>query len=304
MDWPNLYIPGAGKSGTSSLHEYLNQHPSIFMSRIKEPHYFSRSDYPNGLDEYKQLFGDVGDYAYHGESSTSYMVYPRAIDRIKTCIKNPKFIFVLRNPVERAWSHYWWLRGMGYETLSFVDAFWSDMRNKPEPDRDFVDGFLRHYYYHMGCYARWLRQFLDTFGSDSVYVTTMEQLHNNPVESLNLCTAFLGIENFNKIEPVQKNKTQILKYPRLYYFVAKVGWGNSPTRFVKRLIPSPLWGYVSSWRRNALNKLKFRLNSDSTYPKLDAETRHQVIDTYKDEVRALRDMTDLSLKEWETDFPA
>ena len=58
MNLPNLYIPGAGKSGTSSLHEYLHQHPQVFMSRVKEPHYFSRSDYPNGLSEYAQLFAD------------------------------------------------------------------------------------------------------------------------------------------------------------------------------------------------------------------------------------------------------
>jgi hypothetical protein len=74
MTLPNLIIPGAAKSGTTSLHKMLGQHPDIFMSRSKEPHYFSRKQTPHGLAKYESLFDQSGDCPVRGESSTSYMV--------------------------------------------------------------------------------------------------------------------------------------------------------------------------------------------------------------------------------------
>lgn len=108
---PNLFIPGAAKSGSSSLHEYLKFHPDIFMSDIKEPHYFShKENYYNRKSEYYGLFENTRSYKYRGESSTGYMVFPGVIDRIKNDIGDAKFIFVLRNPIDRCFSHYHWVR--------------------------------------------------------------------------------------------------------------------------------------------------------------------------------------------------
>ena len=74
---PNLFIPGAGKSGTSSLHKYLNQHPDIYMSKNKEPHFFCHDDFNSKWEAYLQFYQEGIDKRYRGESSTGYMVFPK-----------------------------------------------------------------------------------------------------------------------------------------------------------------------------------------------------------------------------------
>ena len=93
---PNLFIPGAGKSGSSSLHNYLKLHPDIYMSELKEPHFFSHDENyfsKTQTEKYYELFKNGKKYKYRGESSTGYMVFPHVIDRIKMDKKKPKFIF-------------------------------------------------------------------------------------------------------------------------------------------------------------------------------------------------------------------
>ncbi|HEY9134269.1 MAG TPA: hypothetical protein VIM85_00570, partial [Pseudomonadales bacterium] len=78
---PNLFIPGSAKSGTSSLHEYLNQHPDISMSSEKEPHFFCIKRNKKEAFEYEKLFEN--EKKYRGESSTGYMVFHGVPERIK-----------------------------------------------------------------------------------------------------------------------------------------------------------------------------------------------------------------------------
>ena len=96
---PNLYIPGAGKSGTSSLHEYLGKHPEICMSTIKEPHFWTSPNFKNytkkDFNNYSKLFEGENN-SYRGESSTGYMCFSEFKPRIKKHYKSsPKFIFIL-----------------------------------------------------------------------------------------------------------------------------------------------------------------------------------------------------------------
>ena len=87
---PNLFIPGAAKSGTSTLHDYLSLHPDINMSVNKEPNYYWRED--KRLEHYAKLYAG-GRYRYLGESSTNYMVLPEVVDRIRKTVSDPRFIF-------------------------------------------------------------------------------------------------------------------------------------------------------------------------------------------------------------------
>ncbi len=116
MSLPNLLIVGAAKSGTTSLHNYLNQHPDIFMSNPKEPHFLINTDIgvsriPKGIidkKEYENLFSSAQSFKYRGESSVMYLSFPEiAIKNIKHYLgDNIKIIIMLRNPVDRAYSGY------------------------------------------------------------------------------------------------------------------------------------------------------------------------------------------------------
>ena len=116
MALPNLLIVGAAKSGTTSLHNYLNQHPSVFMCSPKEPHFLISNEIgeqriPKGvlnIEDYVSLFKGTSSKRYRGESSVMYLSFPEfAIKNIKKYLSNEvKIIIMLRNPVERAYSGY------------------------------------------------------------------------------------------------------------------------------------------------------------------------------------------------------
>lgn len=107
----NLIVQGAAKSGTSTLHSLLNQNPQICMSSEKEPHYFCRKEkYRLGPREHNALFkvGSEDNIKFYGESSTGYLPWPNAIEKIQRDLTNPKIIIILRHPVERTFLHYRW----------------------------------------------------------------------------------------------------------------------------------------------------------------------------------------------------
>lgn len=151
MKLPNFFIVGSAKSGTTSIYNYLKQHPDIFMSPIKETHYFStdidsskfRPDYAANLninidswldgdqkkeifhafvkdwDKYLKLFKNSGNQKAIGEVTNSYLYSKEAAKNIRSKFPEGKIIMILRNPVERAFSHFLMDLKSGLETGSF-----------------------------------------------------------------------------------------------------------------------------------------------------------------------------------------
>ena len=115
--WPNLFLVGAAKAGTTSLYDALARNPAIFMSPVKEPHYFSRIEpsperrafFPHVADEasYLELFDGAADEELLGEASTSYLWEPGTAERIREQSPRARILIMLRDPVERAYSQYW-----------------------------------------------------------------------------------------------------------------------------------------------------------------------------------------------------
>jgi hypothetical protein len=109
---PNFLIVGAAKAGTTSLYEYLRQHPDVFMSPLKEPGYYwpeapTPEDAPiRTAEEYARLFDGVTTERAIGEATTRYLQSPTAAERIKRDIPDARIIVSLRNPAGRAWSSY------------------------------------------------------------------------------------------------------------------------------------------------------------------------------------------------------
>lgn len=299
MILPNLFIPGAGKSGTSTLHEYLSRHPEIFMSVVKEVSFFSHDKrYAYGLKWYSRHFEAGRDFRIRGESSTCYMAFPKVIERIKSSVPEPKFIFILRNPIDRMYSHYWWLRGMGYEQKPFRDAMLSGMDKEPDPTCG-VHGLYK-FYYQSGCYAKWLCRFVSTFGQDAVLVITTEGLHSDKLSTLNKCCSFLGIIPFEQLEIVQVNETVILKFPSIYRLIAGFFHDSNYWLFLQRILPRRLRG---EFRRRLTGSTKQILSSHRRYPKMSDKDRAWVASLYTDEVDKLRHLIGMKFEEWTSDFP-
>jgi hypothetical protein len=110
MNGPDFIIIGAMKSATSSLHVQLASHPGIFVSKPKEPHFFSDEDqYRRGANWYLSLFADARESDLCGESSTHYAKlpdYPETVPRMKALLPDVRLIYVMRHPVDRLVSHY------------------------------------------------------------------------------------------------------------------------------------------------------------------------------------------------------
>ena len=203
INLPNLLIVGAAKCGTTSLHNYLKQHPDIFMSKQKEPHFLINSDIGEDrihkaitvLEDYEDMFKTDSIYKYKGESSVMYLAFPEfSIKNIKKYLDpNVKIIIMLRNPVERAFAGY--LHNLRYnpsENLSFEETFEkSEARYYKERD---ITPDTR--YLHVGNYYSQVESFISMF-NDNVLVIMYEDYVND----IDLCLAnvfdFLDIDKIS-----------------------------------------------------------------------------------------------------------
>ena len=312
---PNLFVPGAGKSATSSLHELLNQHPHIYMSVKKEPHFFDNADNFQADDTAKipqfesfaQLFSDGKEYPFRGESSTGYMVFPHVVERIHKNIPNPRFIFVLRNPIDRAYSHYWWLRGLGGESRKFRDALEADQHEIPNFKNPIKKTGNFRYYFAFGQYATYLRPFIIYFGRENIFVITTESLKSDSKKIMNHCYEFLGVKPLEKIAAIQTNKTITYKKADLYWQVrskvSTIDSGSLLFKFLKERLSEKQYMQMHRARKSVLNFISHIWSKQDEYPKLSADERQWLCSLYKNEVRELRALTGMFFSEWSKDFP-
>ncbi|HKX76667.1 MAG TPA: sulfotransferase [Acidimicrobiia bacterium] len=172
---PTFLIVGAMRSGTSSLVHYLRRHPDIFISQPKELHFFDHH-YERGVDWYEQQFSGAQDKVQVGEATPNYMYDRIAVDRMVHLLPDVKLIAILRNPVARAYSHYWHNRSRGKESLDFVEAL------QAEPARLALsaESATTFSYADRGRYDRQLRYLLDRFPRQALKVLLFEDLESDP----------------------------------------------------------------------------------------------------------------------------
>src|SRR5947208_1771215 len=124
---PNFIIIGAQRGGTTSLQAWLGSHDEVVRARGKELHYFDLY-YERGRGWYREHFP----YRFRlhgrltGEATPSLLYYPPAVERVARDLPKVKLVALLRNPADRAWSHWWLVRSKGEEPLEFADAIASE----------------------------------------------------------------------------------------------------------------------------------------------------------------------------------
>jgi hypothetical protein len=181
MALPNLIIIGAMKSGTSSMHNYLDAHSDIAMSRQKELNFFSFDrNWQRGETWYGRHFSSSA--AIRGESSPSYSKFPKVPhvpERMTTLIPSARFIYLVRDPVARIVSHYMHLREGGRENRSLNEALMQFEGNQ------YIDCSR----YHMQ-----LERYLDHFSQSQILVVSAEDLKDNRDETLRRVFRFLDVD--------------------------------------------------------------------------------------------------------------
>jgi len=287
---PNFFIVGAQKAGTTSLYHYLNQHPQVYMSPRKEPHFFEgmhsefrrpgrRSAPVSDLAEYQALFEGAKDERAIGEASASYLYSTRAPHLIKSSVPDAKVIAILRNPADRAYSNFLHCVQVGREPLrSFDEALQAEearMRDKWGP---------LWYYKQKGFYYAQVKRYFDTFGRDRVGVWLYEDLRDDTFGALGEVFRFLDIDDgFVPDASIEHNPSGIPRVGRLYTGVRALTARNPV--LVERVLPAKLRGYVKS-----------RIMARP--PPFPPELREGLISAYKEDILKLQDLIGRDLSVW------
>lgn len=198
-----FFIVGAAKCGTTSLDNYLGQHPDLFIAAQKECNFFSIPEMPkqfqgsgddvfqsnliSSSSEYERMFADALPGQLCGESSVAYLYYPGVAQRIHEMCPDAKIIIMLRNPIRRAYSAYLHLVRDGRETLNFMDGL------KEEPNRQKKDYQPLWMYRETGMYCDKVKRYIETFGRDNVHVLMFEDFSRNAAGAVKEVFQFLGV---------------------------------------------------------------------------------------------------------------
>ena len=282
----DFFIVGAPKSGTTSLYHYLDQHHDISMSIVKEPNYFSAEELKrqelyykakiiSEIDEYNNLFERKKNNQLLGEASVSYLFYSDVASKIKLYNPDAKIIILLRNPVERAYSHYNMDRRLGYvkEDLTKIIND-SSVKNH---------SLYYQQYIQLGQYYTQVKNYIDVFGRDNVCVMLYDHLKENNKKLTDKVISFLKLKEYDGIDydiPYNSSKNSDFKIVNFLYTL------SSLRRLVLMIFPASLLDYLES---------KFFKNEKLVMPQ---DLDRQLYDLYSDEILLLEKMLNLDLSLW------
>jgi sulfotransferase family protein len=204
--YPSFFVLGAAKSGTTSLHLQLDQHPEIFMSKPKEPFFFE-AEFERGPQFYYKYFGGWKGETAVGESRHRNLYLPFVPARIHSYNPRAKLIVVLRNPAERAVSHWWHWRSRGSESLSPWEACEADLARidagikleSPEEIAGYAHDLRRNLrtdhrtYLDSGYYFEQLQRYMRLFERRQLHVILFDRYVTSPAETLRELFQFLEV---------------------------------------------------------------------------------------------------------------
>jgi len=210
---PHFLVIGFPKAGTTSMHEYLLQHPNIIGSWAKETHFFSYG-YNKGLKFYFKFFKfNKNKNSLYFESSPEYIYYIKALKRIKKLNPKMKLIVCLRNPIDLSFSSYNQLKNLGFETESFEkvllkENYKLELHTK-RLENDVYTAYNRPIflpYLYISEFVTYIKNTLDIFDKKNIFFVDSCDLKNNTQKTMNEIFEFLGLET-HKIEISLHNKS-------------------------------------------------------------------------------------------------
>jgi hypothetical protein len=304
----NLFIIGAAKSGSTSLYQYLNQHPDIYFSPIKETNYFAKEININDLSpnykknnlidlkayfsqdemkdiplaiiqsksDYEKLFHQASNEKILAEASVSYMYSETAADAILEYNPTAKFIAILRNPIERAFSHYLMALRFGYTSLPFKQAFESDMNAAQK-------GWgVSELFYELGLYSSQLHKYYERFPKSNIRIFLFEDLIHDKQNLFQSVFEFLEIKNMDIDTNTIHNPGEVPRYPVLNKLIYRAGFAKT----AGKILPDSI---KNIFKQNMLLDDK---------PVLSAEDRKYLKDLYEPEILKTQALIQRDLSHW------
>ncbi len=324
---PNCFVIGAPRSGTTSLYEYLNAHPDVYMSPLKEPDFFSRPSLDAvevtddtasprledaarsdpalraDFEEYAALFAKVGDEKIVGEASAIYLGHPTAAHHLRRYVPGAKLIAILRDPAQRAHSHFVHAQRIYAEyersalddtvTRSIADEFNQVVdeayRNgPPEPAITDPQVWVRSGFYHQH-----LTRFQALFPSDQLIVFLYEDLVEDAQALMTSIFHFLAIDDtFTLPSTAAFNASVVPKSRTVFRFFTT---RNPVMRYARAVAPTRLRDLAMRSRNRLLGGEK---------PPLDPDQRAKLVAIYHDDIERLQELLGRDLSSWLEATPA
>ena len=284
----DFFILGAQKSGTSTLHEVLRSNSLIALPENKETHYFSFDEkYKLGYNWYKSQFSNNG--KIYGEVDPSYLYIKKSAKRIKEINSKPKFIIILRKPIERSFSHYLMSKNRGYEKLSFKEAI--DIESSRLESTNIFD-ITNFSYLDRSNYSKQILLYKKVFPeSDFLYLKFDDFFVSDKSNKMyKEIFSFLSLDYEGEIKEIHINRS----YSPKMKFINNLLYNNLFIKNIgKILVPKNNYRFKIKKYISELNRSKKRL------PKLNiGELSNDIIQWNNNEVNKLNKITKLELTNW------
>lgn len=300
MKMPNFLVIGAGKAGTTSLDQYLKQHPQIYVSPVKEPNFFAlegeKVDFRGpgaenlinswsvtDIESYSALFKDVKDEKAIGEVSPLYLYSPKAPDRIKHYIPDVKLIAILRHPAERAYSAYLWLFGQDREKIKDFGKAIEAEESRIQSNWEWI-----WHYKNLGFYNTQLKRYYDRFDRQQIKVYLFEDLKNNGNALIEDLYDFLEVDKIYMPDTSMKFAYSVIP-PKNQVLQDFLTQQNPLKEFLKSLLPANIRKPLSAkiYKKNMTQSLK-----------ISKEMRQQLIEVYREDILKLQELIQRDLSSW------
>ncbi len=293
---PDFLVIGAFKSGTTSLMNYLSQHPEIVVPWLQEPNFFGSEEFSLNLDgskgarrdgdgaygrrrtstlaQYTNLFAEAPDDCIVGESSPQYLTHPAACGRIRSLLPDCKLVAILRNPIDRAFSDYSMFVRDGIEKDPFAEVIHRPRSIKP----------MGHYV-ETGMYGKQLQPYMEAFPSDQVKVYLHDDLRADPMGVMRSLYAWLGAD-----PGFQPNVSEMMNpsgVPRNSVVAAAYIARRHLQPYLKPIVP-----------RSVQRHLDVRLERGLQKDVVDPAVRRELADMFADDVALLSKLIDRDLSHW------
>ena len=295
MSLPNFMCLGAAKSGTTTLYDILRQHPDIYMPSFKEPHFFDiPANFSNGIKWYSDTYFVKTNKKIIADFTPSYFFDHNAPKRIFNSLGDKiKFLVVLRNPVDRAYSHYLHSRRDHHENEDFEESLKLEANrlSKYQENLDYLS-YLRHSYVNQGLYSEMAKRYLKYYSLDNfLFINFEDELLKEKDLTIQKILDFLEIDrsillNTNiRSNPSSKERSQTLKR-----IMKKTGWWRV---LLKTIIPSLK---IRQIIKNRIQRANLRVFT----PKRIIQVQREKIYTsyFKDDIRNLEQLLDRDFSNW------
>jgi hypothetical protein len=277
MGLPSFIIGGAPKAGTTSLFSYLDQHPEVFTSNPKEPHYLASREGKLTVcgarftrDEYEDLFSETRSDQVAGEASTWYLqLAHRVAPKAARMIPEARWIFLLRDPVNRAYSDYWY------------HIYRGNLSSK----KRFAEYESSHWIFEASHYLNNLKSFYDYYSRNNILVLLTQDLAQDPDATLERVCSHIDVDSTFSFDTAQRQN--VTSYPRSLILLRTIG--RLAPNLSQRASRNP-------WLRPVRSRLLFSRHSSK--PEMTTEVRARLVDRFESEILELSRLIDRDLSDW------